>query len=93
MIDFEIYLKDIELEKITNTARVDCIWDAEGIWVDLNYSYDKTNGYGEYQTCFAELYDSGKPSEAMWDLALKVAVYMKNKFGIPLDVNKTEAED
>ena len=85
--DFDCYLVDINTDKISNTAYVDCIWDAEGIWVDLNYSCNEEDGFiQDYQTCFAELYDSGNPDDEMWDLALRLAEYMKNKYGIPLDV-------
>lgn len=83
------YLADIDETKITKTARVDIIWDEEGIWVDLNYSSDQIGGYGEYQTCFAALYtddQDNRPNEKMWNLAMEVAMFIRDKYRMPLDV-------
>lgn len=94
MNTYAYYTSEINEGRITSTARVDCIWDAEGIWVDLNYSSVVEGSfidYGDYQCCFASLYsddNDNQPSERMWSLAISVAKHISEKYTIPLDISK-----
>lgn len=85
------YCPRIDETKISDTARVSVSWDSFGITVDLNYSHDVQNGYGESVLCFCETYDNGRPDEEVWDEAWRIGEFLKDRYGIPLDLKKDEA--
>lgn len=78
----------IDVQQITDTARVSVIWDSFGICVDFNYSYSDADGYGSSELCFCEPYDSGEPDETAWLQAQQVGQLLKEKYGVPMDIFK-----
>lgn len=83
------YCPNIDPSKITDSARVSVIWDSFGIAVDLNYSYSEAEGWGESVLCFCEPYDDGTPNEDVWDEAQQVGGFLRDRYGLPLDVEKS----
>lgn len=84
---YKKYLKCIDKKKITNTARISCVWDYDGQWVDFNYSYDKDTGYGDYQCCYAVTCQDDQPDDETWEFAKSLAEYMSQKYGLELDIS------
>lgn len=74
----------IDKDKITDTARVCCVWDASGQWVDVDYQYDPLTGADDYLLVFGNPSDEGNVSEETWNEALAVGEYLKGLLSIPL---------
>lgn len=82
----------IQRNKITETACITCIWDADGIWVDLNYAYDAMMGAASCQLCMASLWtdpEDNQPSEALWQEAIEVATVLSAAYNLPLKIIDT----
>lgn len=88
--DYEEICESIDKSKITNSARVSVAWDSFGIAVDMNYSYDKSTGYGESVLCFCEDYAEGAPDEFAWEEAQDLGEFLSEKYNLPLDLLKDE---
>lgn len=81
---------NIDLSKITDSARVSVTWDSYGIAVNLNYSFDEELGYGESVLCYAEPYLEGSPDETAWEEALEVGQLLKDNYNLPLDISNDD---
>jgi len=82
--------RDVEEYKITDSARISVTWDSFGIAVDLNYSYDEREGYGESVLCYCEPYADGMPDQAAWAEAISVGQLLKEKYDLPVIIEKDE---
>lgn len=79
---------NIDESKITDSARISACWDSFGITVDLNYSYDEKEGYGDGVLCFCETYADDTPNQTAWAEALGIALCLKEKYGLPVDIGQ-----
>lgn len=82
----------IQKNKITETACITCIWDADGISVDLNYAYEAMMRASSCQLCMAYLWtdpEDNQPSEALWQEAIEVARVLSAAYNLPLKIIDT----
>ena len=90
-VEEEPFWQNVDDSKITDSARVSVTWDSYGIAVDLNYSYDEVQGYGESVLCFCEIYEDGNPDQFAWEEAQSVGQLLRQKYNLPMDTVKDDA--
>lgn len=81
--------KYIDRSLITDTARICCLWDDKGQYVDLDYDYNpETENVDNYSGVFAELYEDGSPDKYSWEDAKDIGNYLSDILKLPLTIER-----
>lgn len=79
----------IDKDKITDTARVCCVWYSTEQWVDVYYQYDPlAPSIADYRLYFGNTADEEKVTEETWNEALAVGEYIKDLLSVPLVIDR-----
>lgn len=81
---FERYLEaHIDRKRITESARVHCIWEEEGLYTELCYKYDSSQNKAVSSHLLYSLWEDLATKEG-WEEALRMGAHAAQKYGLPL---------
>lgn len=81
--------QQLDKSRLTDTSRVFCSRDSYGQYVDVDYKYAAETDIAEDSTLiFAEMTDTGNPTENTWKELIEDAEFLSKFLNLPLVIGK-----